>query len=64
MLPWIVANSGNIIVISVLGLIVAAVIAGMIRDRKKGKHCTGCASCSACSSCSSCGSCSGCGAEK
>ena len=46
MLSWIYANSGDIIVLSVLALVIAAVIWGMIRDRKKGKHCGGCSGCS------------------
>ena len=58
MLSWISANSGDIIVLSVLALVIAAVIWGMIRDRKKGKHC-GCSGCSGCASCASCSSCGG-----
>lgn len=57
MLSWITSNSGDILVLSVLGLVIAAVIVGMIRDKKKGKHCGGCSGCSgngACGSCSSC----------
>ncbi|MBQ3503484.1 MAG: FeoB-associated Cys-rich membrane protein [Oscillospiraceae bacterium] len=54
MFSWIAANSGDIIVLFVLALIVAAVIAGMIRDKKKGKHCSGCSGCSSCASCGSC----------
>ena len=59
MLNWITANSGDILVISVLVLIVAAVIAGMIRDKKKGKHCGGCSGCSGCAAKDSCASCMG-----
>ena len=59
MLSWIQAHSGDIIVLSVLALVVAAVIAGMVRDKKKGKHC-GCSGCSGCAGCSSCDSCSSC----
>ena len=60
MLSWISANSGEIIVLSCLALVIAAVIFGMIRDRKKGKHCGGCSGCSGCSSCASCTSCTSC----
>ena len=48
MLSWIAANSGDIIVLSALFLICAAVIFGMIRDKKKGKHCGGCSGCTGC----------------
>ena len=46
---------GDVIVISVLALIVAGVIWGMIRDKKKGK-CCGCSGCSSCASCKYAGS--------
>jgi len=49
---------GDIIVITVLMLIIALIVRGMIRDRKKGK-CCGCSGCSACASCAACSSCSG-----
>lgn len=51
-------NWGDVIVLAVLGLIVGAVIAGMIRNKKKGK-CCGCSSCAGCSM-----GCSGCGGQK
>ena len=38
---------GDIIVLSVLGIIVGLVIYSMIRNRKKGKDC-GCGGCSGC----------------
>ena len=44
---------GDVIVIAVLVLIVALIVRGMIRDKKKGK-CCGCSGCSGCSSCASC----------
>ena len=44
---------GDVIVISVLALIVAGVIWGMIRDKKKGK-CCGCSSCGGCAMAGSC----------
>ena len=46
---------GDVIVIAVLALIVALIIRGMIRDKKKGK-CSGCSGCSACASCKYAGS--------
>ena len=59
MIAWIMANSGDILVLSVLALVMIGVVAGMIRDKKKGKHCGGCSSCSSCAFCASCSSCSG-----
>lgn len=51
-------TSGDILVLTVLVLIVVLVIRGMVRDRKKGKHC-GCGSCKGCSMAGSCqGECS------
>ena len=44
---------GDVIVIAVLVLIVALIVRGMIRDKKKGK-CCGCSGCSGCNSCASC----------
>ena len=64
MLSWIFANSGDIIVLSVLALVIAAVVFGMIRDKKKGKHCGGCSGCSSCASCAGCTACSGSCARK
>ena len=58
MFSWISANSGDIIVLLVLGLVVGAVIAAMIRDKKKGNGC--CGGCSGCSSCAAKGSCASC----
>lgn len=48
MFTWILENIGTILICIVLLGIVAAVIAGMLRDRKKGKsscggNCTHCA---------------------
>lgn len=58
MLSWLGANIGTIAVCIVLLVIVGAIIASMIRDKKAGKsptcggncgHCSmGCAGCSAC----------------
>ena len=46
---------GDIIVLGVLALVVVLIIAGMIRDKKKGKSCSGCSSCKGCSMAGSCG---------
>ena len=60
MLSWISANSGDIIVLFVLGLVVGIVIAAMIRDKKKGTGCcSGCSGCAGCAAKSSCASCNG-----
>ena len=45
---------GDIIVLGVLALVVGLIVAGMIRDKKKGKGC-GCSSCKGCSMAGSCG---------
>ena len=55
MFDWIAAHSGDVIVLSGIALVVAAVIMGMLRDKKKGKSC-GCSSCKGCSMAGSCGS--------
>ena len=42
---------GDIIVLAVLGVIVAAVIRSMWKDHKNGRHCAGCSgNCSQCAS--------------
>ena len=46
---------GDMIVIAVLVLVVAWIIRGMVRDKKKGK-CSGCSGCSSCASCKYAGS--------
>ena len=46
---------GDVIVIAVLVLIIALIVRGMIRDKKKGK-CCGCSGCSSCASCKYAGS--------
>lgn len=53
MLAWISENIATIIICAVLMAVVAAIIAGMIRDRKKGKSSCGCG----CSDCPMSGSC-------
>lgn len=53
MLTWLMENMATIIISAVLMIVVAVVIAGMVRNRKKGKSSCGCgcASCPAGSSC-------------
>ena len=46
---------GDIIVLGVLALAVGLIVAGIIRDKKKGKV-SGCGSCKGCSMAGSCGS--------
>ena len=53
MLAWISANIATVIICAVLVIIVAAIIIGMVRDKKKGKSSWGCG----CSSCPMSGSC-------
>ena len=55
---------GDIIVLGVLALVVGLIVAGMIRDKKKGKTCGGCSGCSGCAAKGSCASCSGCCTSK
>lgn len=52
---------GDIIVISVLVLIIALIVRGMIRDKKQGK-CSGCSGCSGCATCQH--ACNGCPGAK
>ena len=55
---------GDIIVIAFLVLIIALIVWGMIRDRKKGK-CCGCSGCSGCPSRGTCGgNCAGCAGKE
>ncbi|MDD7035756.1 MAG: FeoB-associated Cys-rich membrane protein [Firmicutes bacterium] len=53
MFNWISENLATIIICAVLAAIVVAIIAGMIRNKKKGKSSCGCG----CSSCPMSGSC-------
>ncbi|MCC8074717.1 MAG: FeoB-associated Cys-rich membrane protein [Clostridiales bacterium] len=47
MIAWLTANAGTIVVGLILLAIVAAILRGMLRDRKQGKHSCGggCAGC-------------------
>ncbi len=49
MLQWIEMYFGDILVLLALGVIVAAILAGLRRNQKKG-HCCGCAGCKGCAS--------------
>lgn len=53
MLSWITANLATIIISLVLICIVAAIIIGMVKNKKKGKSSCGCG----CSGCPMSGSC-------
>lgn len=53
MLNWFTENLGTILISAALIAAVAAVIAGMLRDKKKGKSSCGCG----CSSCTMNGAC-------
>ena len=53
MLEWIASNIATILICAALVAIVAAVIAGMVRNRKKGVSSCGCG----CSDCPMSGSC-------
>ena len=53
MLAWISGNIATILICAALIAVVAAVIAGMVRDRKKGKASCGCG----CAKCPMNGSC-------
>lgn len=59
MITWIMENMATIIVSAVLLLVVAAVIAGMVRGKRKGKSSCGCgcAGCPAGSCCAMNGDC-------
>lgn len=55
MFAWITENMGTIIVSAILIIAVAAVIAGMVRGRKKGRSSCGCG----CAGCAMNGACHG-----
>ncbi len=55
MFAWITENMGTIIVSAILIIAVAAVIAGMVRGRKKGRSSCGCG----CAGCAMNGTCHG-----
>lgn len=53
MLSWLAANGGTLGVMVLLLLVTGSIIAGMVRNRKKGKSSCGCH----CGSCPMSGSC-------
>ena len=53
MFAWIAENIATMIISAILLVIVAAIIMGMVRDKKKGRSSCGCA----CSGCPMSGSC-------
>lgn len=55
MLAWLIGNIGTIIICTVLIAIIAAIIVGMVRNKKKGKSACGCG----CADCPMGGSCHG-----
>ncbi len=57
MLEFISNNVGTIIVLAVLFLIVGAILVGMLRDRKKGKHISCGGNCGNCGACAYSGKC-------
>ena len=59
MLSWIAANLANIVIVLVLLLIVAGIIAKLIRDKKKGRSSCGCG----CEHCAMHGECHGSGSH-
>lgn len=59
MLAFLMENIGTIAISILLAAVVAAVVRGMIRDRKAGKGCGGCAGCSGSSGCGGSAGCGG-----
>lgn len=53
MVNWICSHIGDILVLTILGLTVFAVVVSMVRSKKKGK-CCGCSGCSGCAMAGSC----------
>lgn len=53
MIAWIISNLAMIIISAVLIIVVAVVIAGMVRNKRKGKSSCGCG----CAGCAMNGSC-------
>ena len=52
-IDWLVANGGSVAVGVVVLAVIAAIVAGMIKNRKKGKSTCGCG----CASCALSGQC-------
>ena len=53
MLAWLGENMATVIICAILIAVVAAIIVGMVRDKKKGKSSCGCG----CANCPMSGSC-------
>lgn len=53
MLNWLTQNAGTILVLAILAAVVAAIIIGMVRNKRKGKSSCGCG----CANCAMAGSC-------
>lgn len=51
MLNWLTQNAGTILVLAILAAVVAAIIIGMVRSKRKGKSSCGCANCAMAGSC-------------
>lgn len=52
-IEWLIANGGSVAVGVVVLAVIAAIVAGMIKNRKKGKSTCGCG----CASCALAGQC-------
>ena len=50
MISWLAANAGNLLVGGVLLAVLAAIVTGILRDKKQGKSCCG-GDCSRCRGC-------------
>ena len=53
MLNWLAQNAGTILVLAILAAVVAAIIIGMVRSKRKGKSSCGCG-CANCAMAKSC----------
>ena len=57
-------DTGEIVSIVLIALIVGGVIAYLIKAKKRGKSCIGCPDSASCSCKGSCNGCNGCGGDK
>lgn len=51
MLNWLSAHYGDLIVLTVLGLAVGAVVGNLVKRKKRGQSCGSCAGCAVAGSC-------------
>lgn len=58
MITFLMENMGTIVVLAILIVIVGAIAAKMIRDKKNGVHSCGCG-CDGCGACGAAGNCHG-----